>query len=85
MLTPTITVGLCIFIKGNYDQAVSDYTKAIELNPDCVLFYEGRALAYYEKKEYDKAWDDVHKVEVLGGSVVVEVLDALKKASGREK
>jgi hypothetical protein len=36
-------------------------------------------------KKYDKAWDDVHKVEALGGAVHPGFLEAFKKTSGGEK
>jgi hypothetical protein len=42
-------------------------------------------VTYYLKKKYDQAWADVHKVEGLGYAVHSKFLDALKKASGREK
>jgi tetratricopeptide (TPR) repeat protein len=48
---------LC-YSKGQYDDAVSNYTKAIELKPqDAVLFYN-RANAYKAKSQYDKAISD---------------------------
>jgi hypothetical protein len=37
------------------------------------------------EEKYDLAWADVHKAEELGTKVSPEVLDDLKKASGREK
>ncbi len=70
--------------KGNLDQAISDYTKAIEVKPDIAHLYEARADLYEKKSDYDKAWADVHKAEELGAKFIPG-LEALKKASGREK
>jgi tetratricopeptide (TPR) repeat protein len=71
--------------KGQYDKAISDYNKAIEINPRLVEAYNNRGLAYFYKREYDKAWDDVHKAEGLGAQVHPGFLKALRQASGREK
>lgn len=72
-------------IRSNYALAISDYTKAIEINPNYAEAYANRALVYYIKKEYDKSWDDVHKAETLGFKVDHSFLQNLKNASGREK
>jgi len=71
--------------KNEYDQAILDYTKAIEINPRLGVSYSNRALAYYNKREYDKAWQDVHKTESLGYVVHPGFLKALREASGRER
>lgn len=72
-------------IEGNYPQVVFNLTKAIEINPNNAVAYDGRAFAYYFIKEYDKAWSDVHKAEALKFYVFPEFLESLKKASGRDK
>ena len=77
--------GAAYRMKGDLDQAISDYTKAIELNPEYTDAYNDRGAAYFGKKEYDKAWQDVHMAESLGAKEPPGFLDALKKASGREK
>ena len=73
---------------GNLPQAISDYTKAIELAPGDFLYLK-RAKFYYEAKEYDKAWADVHQVESSALAVKAKVdpkfLNDLKKASGRNQ
>ncbi len=47
--------------------------------------YYNRAGAYYYKKDYDKAWEDVHKAQGLGYQINPEFLKALCEASGRDK
>ncbi|MFA5337587.1 MAG: ankyrin repeat domain-containing protein [Candidatus Omnitrophota bacterium] len=71
--------------KGEDDLAIADYTKALEIDPGNIEAYSNRALTYYRKGEYDKAWEDVHKAESLGVKIGSKFLEDLKKASGRDK
>ena len=73
---------------------LSDFSKAIEINSRDVTSrfyrwcsYDSRGHAYYRKKDYDKAWNDVHKAEEIGFGIKIspQFLKALRKASGREK
>ncbi|GAF91447.1 unnamed protein product, partial [marine sediment metagenome] len=43
---------------GQYTQAISDYTRAIELNPKYALAYNNRGLAYGNLGQYSKAISD---------------------------
>jgi tetratricopeptide (TPR) repeat protein len=47
--------------KGQYDKAIADYTKAIELGPPNERIYQARASSYESTKEYDKAMGDLDK------------------------
>lgn len=59
-------------------QAIADYSKAIELDAKDTQAYNNRALAYYSKQEYDKAWGDVRKSQELGATVNSDLVSALK-------
>ncbi|MGI8467231.1 MAG: TonB family protein [Pyrinomonadaceae bacterium] len=48
-------------VKGEYDLAVADYDKAIELNPKNASSYLSRGLSYYNKNSYDLAISDYNK------------------------
>jgi tetratricopeptide (TPR) repeat protein len=74
-----------LIAKGEFDRAISDYNKAIEINPKYAIAYNDRGIAYFSKREYEKAWDDVHKAESLGWQVHPEFLKALREASGRQE
>jgi tetratricopeptide (TPR) repeat protein len=50
---------LAYWKKGQYDQAISDYTKALEINPRDDGTYYNRRVAYYSRQEYEKSWDDI--------------------------
>jgi serine/threonine-protein kinase len=44
--------------KGDYDRAIADYGKAIELKPGFAAAYSGRGSTYRRKKEYERAIRD---------------------------
>jgi tetratricopeptide (TPR) repeat protein len=44
--------------KGQYDQSIADFTKAIEINPRLAQAYNSRGIAYKKKKLRDKAIAD---------------------------
>ncbi len=50
------------FVKGEYDLAVVNYSKAIDLNPKESSIYLSRGLVYYNRKFYDLAISDYGKV-----------------------
>jgi len=53
--------GFDYYKKGNYDQAIAEYTEAIRLNPKFSEAYIMRGLAYSQKKDYDLAIADYDK------------------------
>jgi tetratricopeptide (TPR) repeat protein len=71
-------------MKGQYDQAITDYNKAIEIDPRFATAYYNRGRSYYLKNEYEKSWEDVNKAQELGYKVPADFLDDLRKASGRQ-
>ena len=48
--------------KGQYDQAIANFDKAIEINPRYAEAYNNRGIAYLRKGQYDKAISDFTKV-----------------------
>lgn len=48
--------------KGDFDRAIENYNRAIELKPDYDKAYYNRGLAYACKEDYDKAIKDINKV-----------------------
>jgi tetratricopeptide (TPR) repeat protein len=54
--------GVDHFNAKQYDQAIADYTKAIELNPKYGAAYHNRGAAYEEKGQYAQAAADYTKL-----------------------
>ena len=48
--------------KDNYGQAISDYTKAIKLQPNYQMAYYNRGNVYYKQGNYIQAISDFNKV-----------------------
>ena len=53
--------GVTYVHKRQYDEAISDYTKAIEINPRFAMAYRTRGTAYFRKRQYDEAISDYTK------------------------
>ncbi len=53
--------GLAYSELKQYDRAIENYRKAIELNPKYAEAYSNRGLAYSELKQYDRAIEDYGK------------------------
>ena len=47
--------------KGEYDKAIADYSRSIELDPNSAGAYLDRGIVYEYTKEYDKAIGDYTK------------------------
>jgi tetratricopeptide (TPR) repeat protein len=47
--------------KGQYDEAISNYTKALEINPRDAEAYYNRGVVYNRKGQYDEAISDFTK------------------------
>jgi len=73
--------GLSYAKKGQYDQGISDFTKALEINPRLAPAYYDRGAAYFFKGQYDKAWEDVYKAQDLGHKIHPGFLKALPSLS----
>jgi len=76
--------GADYFEKGQYDQAISDFTKALDINPRYAGAYYNRGFGYFEKREYEKSWRDIEKAQSLGFQIRPKFLDELRKASRRQ-
>lgn len=53
--------GVVYYGKGDYDRAMSDFNKAIELKPDLAAAYNNRGVVYRDKGDYDRAMRDYTK------------------------
>jgi tetratricopeptide (TPR) repeat protein len=51
---------------GRYGDAITDFTKAIELNPNDITAYNGRSFAYSRTGQHDKAIADAERAIDLG-------------------
>lgn len=68
-----------------YDRAISEFDRVLEKNPRDARAYYERGLVYYNKGEYDKAWQDVQRAQSLGYQVQPEFLKLLSEVSQRNR
>ena len=70
-----------------YDAAIADYEKAIVLGATADDWscdpYNPLFGLYAESRRYDQGWEVVHKARTSGKWIAPELLDRLKKESGR--
>ena len=56
--------------KGDYDRALSEYTKALKIEPQFIDAYKGRGQVYDKKGDYVKAIADyTYIIDKLGGGI----------------
>ena len=70
---------------GQYDKAISDFTKAIEINPKHADAYYTRGVVYYYKEDYEKALDDFYTAQRLGNNVPPGIFQLLRELSEKQK
>ena len=70
------------FVMGEYDAAITDYNKAIELNPKEASIYFSRGLAHFNKQSYSSAIADFDKVIELDPD---EAMAFFKRGNALEK
>jgi tetratricopeptide (TPR) repeat protein len=50
--------GIDFYDKGDFDKAILDFTKAIDIDPQCADFYYSRGHTYQSLGKYDNAITD---------------------------
>ena len=50
-----------LYLEGHYDEALSLYTQAIELNPKVPAYYGNRSFCYIKTEYYGCALEDANK------------------------
>jgi tetratricopeptide (TPR) repeat protein len=57
--------GLAFAKSGNYGDAITNYTKALEMDPEYVRAYEARAKVYASQEKYEEAAKDYDRASSL--------------------
>jgi len=58
--------GVANYYLTDYESAMTDLNRAVELNDTAASVYQGRAMLHYDLKDYSAAVDDFNKVLELG-------------------
>lgn len=75
--------GVAYMNKQQYDDAIADLTKALEINSRIAEAYLNRGVAYVSKQMYDEPIADFNKAEILGLQIDPEFLKDLREALRR--
>ena len=70
---------------GNFAEAITDYSRAVALQPDFAAAFHDRAVARYQMKDYRGAWEDVRQCRRLGATPSPELLRRLEADSGQRE
>ena len=65
-------MGDIYFAKRDFDNAIKDYNKAIQLNPNFPNTYYNRGLAYILQREWTKAKTDLIRARDMEMDITVE-------------
>jgi tetratricopeptide (TPR) repeat protein len=73
--------------KNDYERAIADYTKAVELNPKDHNVYRGRALAYFNSGKAVEGLQDAEKsLELLPNDAwTLSIQGSILEALGRKE
>jgi thiol-disulfide isomerase/thioredoxin len=82
---PYIRQGIKYLENNDPGSAIKDFSTAILINPNNLVSYFYRSIAYMFLKQYDKSWDDVHFIERRGNKVDPRFMAELQRLSGRER
>jgi tetratricopeptide (TPR) repeat protein len=83
-----VTSGNAYLDKKEYDRAIQDYDRAIQLDPAYAAAYYNRGVAYLDKKEYDRAIQDYDRAIQLDPAFAVAYYNrgnAYKQQGKREQ
>lgn len=69
---------------GYPDDAIKEYSKAVDLNPKMGEAYHMRAVAYFAKFDYIRSWKDAAKAKELGVAMDQTFLSQLREESPKE-
>jgi len=70
---------------GDLNRGIADYDRILAAEPGYAEAYHNRAVAFFLKRDFDRAWQDVKKLRSLGYPVKPDFLSDLKRMSGRDE
>jgi eukaryotic-like serine/threonine-protein kinase len=76
-------LGCGSYYRRKYDAAIAENLDALELDPGYITAYWGLGRAYGQKKEYQKALDELNKVEPRTGVAVPLITAEIAYALGK--
>lgn len=81
--TDYYNLGLCYYNQNDLDSALLTWLSALAHGPNNAAVRRNMPVLYWERKEYDKAWEAVKECRRLGILLNPGFLSELRKDSGR--
>ncbi len=72
-------LGIAKFRLEDFQGAIDNYTKAIEINPTKALIYLSRGKAKFDSGDLEGSFDDVFKAKELGSEDAIQLLKKIRK------
>jgi len=72
--------GFLLLGQKKFDAAIDYFDAILSLDPEFAIAYTAKAVAYYYKKEYEKAWLEVNKARSRGIPVNAHFIKTLNNA-----
>ncbi len=63
--------GAALLEEGQYEEAIAEFCKAIEMNPDYAIAYHDRGLVYCYREEYNLAVEDLNTARQLNPDIEI--------------
>ncbi|OQZ00604.1 MAG: hypothetical protein B6D35_06050 [Candidatus Brocadia sp. UTAMX2] len=79
-----INKGSSFSVSSSFKKAITDFNTALSINPDYASAYYYRGVAYFYKRKFFEAWNDIHKAQSLGIQPQPEFIAKFRKESGRQ-
>ena len=77
--------GAVYSLEADYDRAIADFTKVIEIDPQFAKAYAVRARAYYKNEQFEESRKDVKAAQELGYEFEPAFLESVQNAAGNKQ
>ena len=82
---PIIIAGAAYYQRGEFDRAIENFTKAIELNSNYAAAYNNRGTVQLQLREWEEAKSDLTVARAMGINIIAMFLNDYASVSDFER